>query len=355
VSKKNIYLYNILRSSNTPFDPPYSFLISNLLHLEGEMSAGRVQPVDFAKGLLETINKAGAFPEVDRVCVAISPIETSRLSVFSSHQTERLSDCNLKPGYSCFVSRKSSLLDIQDSQMRAYADIGNILEAYQGNPAQRSIRLLADSGVKSGLTLVTKLGKNSRAYLFLNSAFVNGFERLLPSDYSILCLMEMLLSSMLQKAGLGATEAGAEIERNAGEFGKMQNSFVTEQFTQALQKLLTEYFSRPFAVRLDKQEAREVLFPSRFSAYMVLKTVELSPAVLAENEVQLELSTVEANGQKFSELRMKKAKIPQMQFENLQKFCRGTNSDFVQDEKGICLRMPADFSYSGIDYSVVMG
>lgn len=270
----NIYAYNILKAPNVQFDKEYSYLQSLILHLENQLEFGKLDYADFAEKLMRSINKTNISFQVDRVCLAVTHPVSRRLSVLSSHNSDRLKDNTMDQSYSCFVGQQSSILKVENTNIRIYSDIEDIVKAYEGKTVQRSLGRLKDMGVKSGLTIPIKISGVVSGILFLNNTEVGHFDQLKDADYNLLCLIKLVAQSCIQKSVFGATGVDSRIATYLENKKSFSTVFSSEEFNETLKEGIEYRFGREFDVGLSCSIKERFLFPSGPILYTVVKCLE---------------------------------------------------------------------------------
>lgn len=225
----NIYAFNALKSSKLNLDEDYSFLSSLLIGLEHQIDTGHLSSSDYATALLKAINNTDAFFTLDRVCLVYAEPLSSRLSVVTSAQSESMAENNMASGYSCYVSEESSLFSIKKSAARIYNNIDDILKTYSGTKPQRSIKRLANMGVKSGITIPLGQFGFFSGILFLNSIQEGHFKNFKDGDYAILSLIKLISSNMLYRHLHGGISVDKYIFEKVKE-QRFDNIFNFEKF-----------------------------------------------------------------------------------------------------------------------------
>lgn len=200
-SKPNIYVFNLLKSTDVKFDQNESFIISRILSLANTSSMKKVTLVDISKKLLKIfeMGNIGIWTNIDRVCFVARDSYSSQLRLLSSAHNEKVAESILVPGYSCMIDERSSLINIKTGEIRVYDNIDNIISSYNSShkKVQRSISLIHKSNLKSGITIPLKVNGIVLGFLFLNSINPGEFNKLSPQDYSLLCLLQLVYETFL--------------------------------------------------------------------------------------------------------------------------------------------------------------
>ena len=307
LADKNIYAYNILKAGQSQYNQSYSYLFSSLLHFESELDFGRIPLEQFAESLLSIINQSGAFRKLDRVCLSITHPGTSRIFALSSHNTERLQNNQMIVGYNCFVSSTSSIFKTKKSNVRIYSNIDDIITLYDSKPVQRSMRLLKEMGVKSGVTIPLAISNVVSGFLFLNSADEAKFSDLKSEDYSLLCLIKLLGLSFLNQSLSGLNELNNGVGDLLAETHQSDNTFSSEPFSDLLKKALKLRFNQKVDVIIHNHFKIPFFYAFNPAVYSIVKLMEL--AVNIPSEIIIELNEKKVGNESFVEL-----SIPSLSF-----------------------------------------
>jgi hypothetical protein len=120
------------------------------------------------------------------------------LRVLGSANRRGLPHNAIQAGYHCFIADGSSLTRVEEGWMRAFPDAREVVASFiaAGMPPQRTIRLVAESGLRAGLCLPLRL-RHSRGYLFMNSTEVDAFARVDSGVSMALTLLAQIARSRL--------------------------------------------------------------------------------------------------------------------------------------------------------------
>lgn len=346
---KNIYAFNILKASRVDFSKNYSFLFSTLLNVESELEFGSVSPAGFAENLMTAINHSEAFPQVDRVCLVVAFPGASRLSVLSSHNSERLSSNSMDPNYFCYVSPDSSIFKTKKTDVRIYSNIENIVRVYDGSPVQRSLALLQKMGVKSGLTVPLSISNLVSGFLFLNSVKEGQFSKLNNEDWSALCLLKLVALSCLNKSLFGAHGIDSTLTETLFEAKHHGNTFSSEEFKALLSFAFTKRFNKVVRVRVLNSGPQSFLFPQTNAAYAIVKIFEGLENI--PDEVVIEVQEKALGSTQCLDLRISKVSLNSEQMQALQDLKLFTAQEILQDGGDLILRSPLDLATKD-DYSI---
>ncbi len=165
----DIYLSARLDSLDRCFEEE-TWIVSQLASLAEELACG-MQSQRPANRLMGVLRSHKFFHQVDRVCLAGRVPNSNQLMVVDSAFSDRCETNMLKPGYSCFVNPDGSLFNMRPGTLRIFDDSQRVLDSFanSGKPAQRSIALIGDMGLRSGLCLAIGRESELQGFLFLNS------------------------------------------------------------------------------------------------------------------------------------------------------------------------------------------
>ncbi len=149
-------------------------------------------PELMAKKIFEILSSSPAYADLHRVCIAKRIGLSNCLLVLSSEQSGSAPN-RLAPGYSCFVKPESTLLQMKSTDIRTFPNASEVVQSFyeKGEPAQRSIKRIAESGFFAGICLPLMIANRSMGYLFLNSRTTH-FAELRPVDYCILAFLQAM-------------------------------------------------------------------------------------------------------------------------------------------------------------------
>ena len=349
LTDQNIYAYNILQSTRTNLDQNYSYLFSTLLHLESEMEYGNMAANQFAENLVMTINQSQAFRQIDRACLAITHPGCSKITALSSYNTNRLGKNQMSTSYNCFVSTNSSIFKTKKSNIRTYCNIDDIVSSYAGKPTQRSLRLLKEMGVKSGITIPLSISNLVSGFLFLNSAQEATFSNLKAEDYSTLCLIKLVGLSCLNKTLFGVNGVDSRIGNVLASASQVSNSFTVDPFKSILGAALESRFKKKVKLEIQNRVQSKFFYATSPTVYIIIKVIECLEK--CPDELQIELTEKSEDGKDHIELRIAKASIDYQQLASLQDFMLFSNQKIGVSGGDFFLMTPKDTSET-VDYSV---
>ena len=182
-----IYQIAALRAPRS--DPP-----NGGLWLGMALLAARHRQTEATPGISELlcdmlIQVDDSFPYLDRVCVA-RLIGGNQLRVVDAWTAANLRNGTMSVGYGCFVDPAGSLTQLQDGQLRIYSNTAQVLDRYasQCHPPQRSIRLIHEMGLRSGLCAGLNLHGRRLGFLFINAKQPNAFDHLSERQFGCLTI-----------------------------------------------------------------------------------------------------------------------------------------------------------------------
>ena len=198
LSNQNIYAYNALNANMVQINESESYLCASLMHLGHRLKLGVCGVEEFAKELMAVVNSTQAFYKLDRVCLSMVYKGANCLQAISTHNSNRIGENIMGPGYYCFTSAKSSLLSTRKTNCRSYGNIQIIVDAFQGRPVQRSLSYLKDMGLVSGLAIPLGDFGGVRGLLFLNTKNSDDFSYSRESDYFIISLIALIAENFFR-------------------------------------------------------------------------------------------------------------------------------------------------------------
>ena len=228
-----------------------SWIVSQLASVAEDLATGLASERPALK-LMQVLQSHKFFQQVDRVCLAGRTPNSNQLVVVDSAVSERSSKNTIKKGYSCFVNPYGSLFSMQPSTVRIFGESTNVLDSFhkQGRPAQRSIALIAEQGLRSGLCVAIGRGTTIQGFLFLNSMEPGLFDHVASRFAPLLSLFGMLGTLTLDANGFD----GREAQSNWPVDGHVPNhsvSFENDSFVQLVGDHLNHWFGSKNTIELD--------------------------------------------------------------------------------------------------------
>jgi hypothetical protein len=298
---KNIYLYNMLNAPKTEIDNEYGYLLSRLMSIEYEVMADKVTQSMVAENVMNAINACEGFPKVDRVCIALAFPSSSKLKIFSSANSDRISPNTMGDGYSCFVSSSSSLFRIQKTDVRMYSDIDAICAQYGDRAIQRSMRRLREMGIKSGITISLPISDLVCGFLFLNSKEVGAFDQINHKDNLILCVLKLLGIHTINKFIHSSTGVDQYLNQLLAKSQETSNNFDAEYIINTMKSVWKAKTTHELKISIT-EAPKKILFAHKPFAYMLLRLLESTGHLFMANELQLEFKIDEKQSKLYINL-----------------------------------------------------
>ena len=179
-----------------------TWIVSQLASLAEDLASG-THSHHPAGRLMHVLRGHKFFNQVDRVCLAGRVAHANQLVVVDASLSDRCPANSLKKGYSCFVNPEGSLFKMKPGTVRVFSDCERVLASFalNGKPAQRSIALISDQGLRSGLCLAIGRGEEIQGFLFLNSIQEDLFRDITVSSAPLLSLFGLVATIGLDTNG----------------------------------------------------------------------------------------------------------------------------------------------------------
>ncbi len=215
-----------------------TWIVSQLAALAEDLASG-IKSGHPAARLMHVLKGHKFFNQVDRVCLAGRVAQGNQLVVVDASISERCSENALKKGYSCFVNPEGSLFKMRPGTLRIFADSERVLTSFakEQKPAQRSIALVADQGLRSGLCLAIGRGEGIQGFLFLNSRQIDLFENITSQFAPLLSLFGLVATIALDTNGFHVTQS--DNGRHFDWLPKTAIRFDDQQFLRLVQHSVT--------------------------------------------------------------------------------------------------------------------
>jgi len=183
-----------------------SWIVSQLASLAEDLASG-THSGHPAGRLMRVLRNHKFFNQVDRVCLAGRVAHANQLVVVDASLSDRCPENPLKKGYSCFVNPNGSLFKMRPGTVRVFGDCERVLASFaeQGKPAQRSIALISEQGLRSGLCLAIGRGIEIQGFLFLNSIQEDLFCDITVNSAPLLSLFGLVATIGLDTSGFHLT------------------------------------------------------------------------------------------------------------------------------------------------------
>ena len=152
--------------------------------------------------------------------------------------SDRCPENSLKKGYSCFVNPEGSLFKMKPGTVRMFNDCERVLSSFaaQGKPAQRSIALISDLGLRSGLCLALGRSSEVQGFLFLNSVQEDLFREISINSAPILSLFGLIATITLDTNGFHPLPKNHPMRNDV--IPKSSNVFELNRFSSQLKQAL---------------------------------------------------------------------------------------------------------------------
>jgi hypothetical protein len=263
---KNIYAFNLLKSSTIALAPDYAYLVSRLIDVENSQSTGQSKTIDFAKQILDSYRSAQIGFDVSRVCLSFAAPFAKKLTILSSCNAEEPGPADLVPGYHCYVAPASSLFSlpyvgIEYGRIRSYSNIDHVAK-------------LSATGFKSGLSITLALGTWGTGVLFLNSKTIGAFDGFEDADYLSTCILRMVATTALYRSEHVPSYLDEQMVATVSTLAQMPNVCRPVPFAESLQKSLALRFGRRFQVKVEPYAGEPFFYPSATAILIALKTIE---------------------------------------------------------------------------------
>jgi hypothetical protein len=227
-----------------------TWIVSQLVSLAEDLSTGTYSDRPAHK-LMNILRRHRFFNSVDRVCMAGRVHDTNQLVVVDSSNSARGGENTLKKGYSCFVNPDGSLFKMTPSTIRIFGECNRVLATFaqQQKPAQRSIALIADLGLRSGLCMSIGRADNVQGFLFLNSQEPGLFDDITARYAPLLSLFSIVATLAMDANGfhLDAFNRNAQFQST---LPKRAVTFDSIQFANLLAEALAVATDRTYSVEV---------------------------------------------------------------------------------------------------------
>jgi hypothetical protein len=353
-TQKNIFAYNILKATKCQLDENYSYLHSLLLHLENQFTFNENHLDTFSKSVMDAINLSKAFFPVDRVCLTLTYPQGTRIRALSVANSERVSNNIMPANYSCFVSKKSSILKTETSNVRIFSDIDEIIKRYKdGDPVQRSLRLLKEMGLKSGITIPLPVSDFVSGFLFINSVYAGTFDELQPEDYSTLCLLKMVASSVLNKSLVKRSGLDSELSASFNEVTETSNIFSPSELKTVLEKVFTDKYEKKITVDIKSFTKIPLFYSMKPMVYLLVKAFESNGFFFKTDRAEIEIGLKQVQDIVNLETTVKDLTLTDKQLKSLQALKLFSEHNVGQENGYLSLKIEAEVVQNPkFDYSI---
>jgi hypothetical protein len=204
-SDSSIYSSSILDSMDQ-CDVEESWIVSQLASVAEDIAAGSDKGKP-AHHLMNVLRGHRFLRAIDRVGVVGLVRKSNQLIVVDSCISQRARDFHgenpMQKGYSCFVNPVGSLSKMKPSVLRIFGDSEQVMKSFadQGQPAQRSISHIVDTGMRSGMCMAIGRGQLVQGFLFMNSLQPDIFKEIRTRFAPLLSLLSVSGTVALDAAG----------------------------------------------------------------------------------------------------------------------------------------------------------
>jgi hypothetical protein len=347
---KNIYGFTALKSSKMTLDKNYSYLVSQLISIEHEVDKQSIDIKDYASRILSVVNSVNCFFNIDRVCLVYTQPLSCKLSVLSSANLDESDENIMATGYSCYVSEYSSLFKIENSSIRIYDDIDDILKTYQNKSIQRSLFRLSKMGIKSGITIPLGNFGFFSGILFLNSKKKAAFTQFQDEDYSVLSMLKLISSNILYRNLHRGISVDSYLLRKIEE-NRLPNIFDINLFKSVFVSLFKNRFKN-FEMKITEKDFDDtrILYNPNSLIYFLFRLFEYDDTWRISSLVHIEISFLK--DQQELEIRIKDMVVP---FERLAFFDElgiFMSESLKIENNSIVMRFKVEINELNVNYSV---
>ena len=200
MAHQDVPVYQITALRTPRSDPGHAGLWQGVALLT--QHAAQAEQRRFATLGRDLLLSEGGFSAIDRVCLARQIAGSNQLEVIDAFVTGRVGPSRMVPGYRCIVDPRGSLMRLAPGQLRSFQDAATVVHSFATaqRPVQRSIGLIADSGLHSGLCLPVWSSGRRLGFLFVNTVESGAFDRITDTQCGLLTLL--LQSATAELAGL---------------------------------------------------------------------------------------------------------------------------------------------------------
>jgi hypothetical protein len=252
------------------------------------------------------------------------------------------------------VSKKSSILKTETSNVRIYSDIDDIISKYKdGDPVQRSLRFLKEMGLKSGLTIPLPISDFVSGFLFLNSVYPGTFDELQPEDYSTLCLLKMVATSVVSKSLVKRSGLDSEFSASFNQVTELANTFSSVELKSMLEKVLSEKYEKTISVDIKGHTKISLFYSLKPMVYLLVKTFELNGFFFKHNHVEIDIGLKQVGEVVYLETVIKNLTLSERQLQTLQSLKFFSEHGASQENGNLYLRTEAEVVQNPkFDYSI---
>ena len=351
LSNQNIYAYNALNANMVHLNDSESFLCASLMHLGHRLKLEVCNVEDFAKELMAVINSTSAFYQLDRVCLSMVYKGANCLQAISTHNSSRVGENIMKPGYFCFTSSKSSLLSTRRTNCRSFGNIDFIVGAYQNKPVQRSLSYLKEMGLKSGLAIPLGDFGPVRGLLFLNTANSGDFSYSQESDYFIISLIGLIAENFM-RSYMDRFSLPTRSELDYLFSPKAEQFINPDRVETNVNSLLVQSLYKQLKLELDVLDVpSEVFMDNGILAYTLYRVLLLNKKISNFSLYKVTMQYEVQHGKSFLNLMLPDFFNEKIQIEELDALKIMPGLTFDQANTTLKIQIEVDVAKNGIDYS----
>jgi len=228
-----------------------SWIVGQLANVAEDFATGTASARP-ASRLMQVFRSHEFFQSVDRVCLAGRVPDANQIVVVDAATSGRITNNTLKKGYSCFVNPTGSLFSMLPSTVRVFGECNQVLASFnqQCKPAQRSIALIAEQGLRSGLCMAIGRGNAIQGFLFLNSIEPGRFDGVTDRYAPLLSLFGLLGTLALDSSGFQGTQAPPTLKLSDA-IPSHSIRFEKDYLSELINSHLTLWLDSPTAVQLE--------------------------------------------------------------------------------------------------------
>ncbi len=348
---RDVYAFNTLKARRIVFDKEHSYFSSRLLEVESRFQYDSLSLENFSKEIFDVFEGSQIVRRVDRVCLALAYPQSHQLRIVSSFNSDRLGINHMRQGYACFVSPTSSIFQLRQGEIRYYHDIEDVCRRYNQKPIQRSLALLREMGVKSGVTISLGVSEFVSGILFLNSAELGEFDEFGDQDDAVFCLLKLVGSSAIQRFLRTSSSQDRLIAEELSKSGNRGSVFDAKLFCEDLQRVVQRRTQKPFIAQVDSSLSEDFLFPSKTMVYVLLRVLEISGQLNHRNS--LTISIRKSSGDSRVEVVAQGLKLDSRALAGADDLGLLAGYTLKLEDDSLIIEAPFDLVKAGVDYSIV--
>ncbi|MCB1143051.1 MAG: hypothetical protein KDK54_12465 [Leptospiraceae bacterium] len=237
-----LFYKNFIQSNNFAFKKEYSAMLSKLYSINHSKSPSSTTK-SFAEELYKIFQVHPFYKKLNRICLTQLNFPQNELLILSQW-SDTIADKNLMmEGYRCYVNPEGSLFKLSSFNIRIYNSAEKILNSFREKnlPPQRSLRYLAEMGIRSGICIPLTDGNSQliMGFLFLNSFEENYFTNLTDEDYAFFSILQSISEYYIFQNNPKQQYFSPELKKLAGK--EKSEFFNLDHFTSYIQSIRSEY------------------------------------------------------------------------------------------------------------------